>query len=96
LNDLLISAPILNIIDPNEDFVVYTNACKEGFGGVLTQNGHEILYESRKLKKNVRNYARHDLKSATIVYALKMWRNYLMGIKFELRKNHSGLKYLFG
>jgi hypothetical protein len=25
-----------------------------------------------------------------------MWRHYLMGRRFELRTNHSGLKYLFG
>jgi hypothetical protein len=24
-----------------------------------------------------------------------MWRHYLMGKKFELRTNHSGLKYIF-
>jgi hypothetical protein len=25
-----------------------------------------------------------------------MWRNYLMGKRFEFRTDHSGLKYLFG
>ena len=28
-------------------------------------------------------------------HALKMWRHYLMGIRFELRIDHGGLKYLF-
>jgi hypothetical protein len=50
LKELLTSAPILKIVDPNEIFVVCTYACKEGLGGVLTQNGHVIGYESRKLK----------------------------------------------
>jgi hypothetical protein len=36
LKELLTSAPVLNIVDPNESFVVCTNACKEGLGGVLT------------------------------------------------------------
>jgi hypothetical protein len=75
--------------------VVCTNACKEGLGEVLTQSGHVISYESMKLKEHERNYATHDLELATIVHALNMWRNYLMGIKFELRTNHSVLKYLF-
>jgi hypothetical protein len=30
------------------------------------------------------------------VHALKIQRHYLMDKRFELRKNHSGLKYLFG
>jgi hypothetical protein len=95
LKELLTSVPILNIVDPNESFVVCTDACKEGLGGVLTQNGHVIGYESKNIKEHERNYATHDLELASIVHALKMWRHYLMGKRFELRTNHSGLKYLF-
>jgi hypothetical protein len=95
LKELLTSAPVLKIVDPNESFVVCTDACKEGFGGVLTQNGHAIGYESRKIKEHERNYATHDLELATIVHALRMWRHYLMGKKFELRTDHIGLKYIF-
>jgi hypothetical protein len=39
LKQLLTSAPILKIADPNKDYVVCTNACKEGLGGVLSQEG---------------------------------------------------------
>jgi hypothetical protein len=92
---LLTNAPILKVSDPNEDFFVSTDACKEGLGGFLMQNGHVICYESRKLKEHEINYATHDLKLETIVHALRMWRHYLMGIKFELRTNHSGMKYMF-
>jgi hypothetical protein len=95
LKELLTSAPVLNIVDPNENFVVCTYECKEGLGGVLTQNGHVIGYESIKIKEYEMNYATHDLELATIVHALKMWRHYLMGKRFELRTDHSGLKYLF-
>jgi hypothetical protein len=37
----------------------------------------------------------HDLELAAIVHALKMWRNYLMRKRFELRIDHCGIKYLF-
>ena len=50
LKALLTTAPILRIVDPNKDFVVCTDACNDGLGGVLTQEGHVIAYESRKLK----------------------------------------------
>jgi hypothetical protein len=50
LKELLTSAPILNIVDPNENFVVCIDSCKEGLGGFLTQNWHVIIYESIKLK----------------------------------------------
>ena len=45
LKKLLTSAPILRIDDPNKEFVVCTNACNDGLGGVLTQEGHVIAYE---------------------------------------------------
>jgi hypothetical protein len=92
---LLTSAPILKIADPNMDFVVCTDACKEGLGGVLSQEGFVICYESQKMKEHERNYATHDLELATIVHALRKWRHYLMGRRFELRTDHNGLKYLF-
>jgi hypothetical protein len=95
LKQLLTSSPILRIVDPNEDLIVCTNACKEGLRGVLSQNGYVVCYESRKLKEHERNYATHDLELVAIVHALKMWRHYLMGKMIELRTNHNGLKYLF-
>jgi hypothetical protein len=95
LKQLLTSAPILRIADPNKDFVVCTNACKEGLGGVLSQNGFIICYESMKLKEHENNYATHDLELAAIIHTLKKWRHYLMGRSFELRTDHNGLKYLF-
>jgi hypothetical protein len=95
LRKLLTNAPILRIVDPNEDFVVCIDACKERLGGVLSQNGFIICYESRKLKEHERNYATHDLELEAIVHYLKKWRNYLMGRRFELRIDHKSMKYLF-
>lgn len=36
----------------------------------------------------------HDLELATIIHALKMWRHYLLGKRFVLMSDHSGLRYL--
>jgi hypothetical protein len=85
----------LNISDPSERFLVYTDESKEGLGGVLTQNGHVIVYESRNIKEYERKYSTHDLELSTIVHALNMWMHYLMGKRFELRIDCSGLNYLF-
>jgi hypothetical protein len=95
LKQLLTSAPILRIADPNEDFIVCIYACKELLGGVLTQNGFIICYESKKLKEHERHYATHDLEFPAIVHALRKWIHYLVGKIFELRIDHNGLKYLF-
>jgi hypothetical protein len=55
-----------------------------------------ICYEPRKLKEHERNYATHDLELVVIIHALKMWRHYLMGRKFELRIEHSAQRLFFG
>ena len=66
------NALILKIADLEKDFVVYTNACNQGIGGVIMQDNHVVCYESRKLKDREKNYATHDLELEAIVHALKM------------------------
>jgi len=51
----------MKIVDPNKDLLVCIDACKEGLGGVLIQDGHVIGYESRKLNEHETNYVTHDL-----------------------------------
>jgi hypothetical protein len=95
LKELFTSTPILKITDPGKDFVVCTDSCMEGLGGVLMQEVYVICYELCKLKEHEKNYVMHDLELAAIVHALKMWRNYLVGRRFKLRTNHMSLKYMF-
>jgi hypothetical protein len=72
LKQLLTSAPILRIADPNMDFLVCIDAC-EGLGGFLNQDGIVIYYESKKLKEDENSYATHDLELETIVHTLRKW-----------------------
>ena len=84
LKTLLTIAPILRIVDPNKYFIVCIDACNDGLGGVLTQEGHIIAYESRNLKIHEKNYATYDLELATVIHTLKIWRHHLIGRKFIL------------
>ena len=95
LKDLLTTTPILKITYPHKDFFVYTDACNEGLGGVLTQEGHVIAYESRKLKIHEKNYATYDLELVAVIHALKMWHHYLIDRRFLLMSDNMSLKYLF-
>ena len=74
--------------------MVCKDAYNDGLGGVLTQDGHVISYESRKLKIHEKNYATYDLELAAVIHALKMWRHHLIGRKIILMTNNKGLKYL--
>jgi hypothetical protein len=72
LKHLLTHAPILKIANPKNNFLVCTDACKEGLGGVLMQGGNVVFYESQKLNEHEVNYVTRDLELAAIVHALKM------------------------
>jgi hypothetical protein len=37
----------------------------------------------------------HDLELLVIVYALNVWRHYLVGQKIELKTDHCGLQHIF-
>jgi hypothetical protein len=50
---------------------------------------------SHQLKKHEENYPTHDLKLAVVVYALKIWRHYLIGHRCEIYSGHKSLKYIF-
>lgn len=52
LKHLLTNAQALKIVDPDKEFVVCTDACKKGVGGVLMYKGHVFHYESRKLNEH--------------------------------------------
>ncbi|PNX91043.1 retrotransposon-related protein [Trifolium pratense] len=95
LEKRLTSAPVLILPNPSESFVVYCDASKIGLGGVLMQNGQVVAYASRQLKVHERNYPTHDLELAVVVFALKVWRHYLYGSRFEVFSDHKSLKYLF-
>ncbi|KAL0411358.1 UNVERIFIED_CONTAM: Transposon Ty3-G Gag-Pol polyprotein [Sesamum latifolium] len=75
-------------------YVVYTDASKQGLGCVLMQNGKVIAYASRQLRPHESNYPTHDLELAAIVHALKIWRHYLYGEKFQIFTDHKSLKYI--
>jgi hypothetical protein len=79
----------------DKEFLVCTDASKEVLGGVLMQEGQVIAYISRKLRIHEDNYATHGLELLAIVYSLRVWRQYLIGWKFELKTDHGGLQHIF-
>nr|GFC29001.1 putative reverse transcriptase domain-containing protein [Tanacetum cinerariifolium] len=91
LKEKLCNAPVLALPDGPNDFVVYFDALKQGFGCVLMQWGKVIAYVSRQLKTHEKNYTTHDLELGAMVFALKIWRHYLYGTKSVIYTDHKSL-----
>ncbi|KAJ9544341.1 hypothetical protein OSB04_024048 [Centaurea solstitialis] len=94
LKGKLTTAPILTLPNGTDGFVVYCDASKLGLGCVLTQDGKVIAYASRKLKVHELNYPTHDMELAAAVFALKIWRHYLYGVKCQIYTDHKSLHCL--
>nr|GEV47860.1 putative reverse transcriptase domain-containing protein [Tanacetum cinerariifolium] len=57
-----------------------------------TEKDPKIL--SRQLMTHEENYMTHDLELGTVVFALRLWRHYLYGVKYTVYTNHKSLQYI--
>nr|GEV33266.1 putative reverse transcriptase domain-containing protein [Tanacetum cinerariifolium] len=89
----LCETPILVLPQGTEDMVVYSDASYSDLGCVLMQRSKVIAYASRQLKKHEENYPTYDLEFSAVVFALKIWRHYLYGVKFKIYTDHRSLQY---
>ena len=87
------TAPVLNIVDPNEPFVVEIDASNFAIRAVLIQKSRSVAFEGKKLDRAQQNYSAYEELYA-IVYALKKWRHYLYGAKFEIIFDQESIKWL--
>nr|GEX07423.1 putative reverse transcriptase domain-containing protein [Tanacetum cinerariifolium] len=77
-----------------QDFVVYCDASHKGLGVLLMQRENVIAYASRQLKVYEKNYTTHDLELGSVVFALKIWRQYLYGTKCMVFTDHKSLQHI--
>ncbi|GJY47737.1 putative reverse transcriptase domain-containing protein [Tanacetum coccineum] len=93
LKDKLCNAPVLALPDGPEDFVVYCDASGLGLGYVLMQRNKVIAYASRQLNIYEKNYTTYDLELGAVVFALKIWRHYLILVaQKEVSDESAGLQ----
>ncbi|XP_057247675.1 uncharacterized protein LOC130589979 [Beta vulgaris subsp. vulgaris] len=95
LKERLTTALVLTLPDGDQRYEVYTDASRSGLGCVLMQNRKVVAYASRQLKVHEMNYPTHDLEWAAVIFALKIWRHYLLGTSFRIFSDHKSLKYIF-
>ncbi|GJV95580.1 putative reverse transcriptase domain-containing protein [Tanacetum coccineum] len=94
LKKMLCSALILALPEGSEDFIAYCDASKKGLGAVLMQIEKVISYASHQLKIHEKNYTTHDLEFGAVVFALKIWRQYLYGTKCTVFTGHKSLQHI--
>jgi hypothetical protein len=75
--------------DFEKPFEVWADACHQGVGALLLQDGKPIAYESRKLSSAERNYSIGEQELLAVVHALRTWKHYLIGGEFTVCTDHN-------
>ncbi|XP_055910752.1 uncharacterized protein LOC129945117 [Eupeodes corollae] len=89
LKSKLISAPVLSIYSPNSPTELHCDASTHGFGAVLLQKQsdgkfHPVFYFSKRTTEAESRFHSYELETLSIVYALRRFRIYLLGIPFKI------------
>ncbi len=96
--DALIHAPVLAYPDPNQPFLVDTDASNVGIGAVLSQRGEAgervVTYYSCSPSRPEINYCITRQELLAVVLAVHHFRPYLLGTKFALRTDHGSLTWM--
>ena len=98
LKQKLTEEPVLILYDPENRCYLYTDACKDGIGGILSQrdtNGkdHVVAYFSKKTKTHEQNYGAMELECLAIITCTRHFEHYLQP-GFVIRTDHQALQWL--
>ena len=94
------STNILGTPDPEARFVLYTDASKYAYAGVLTQTmdgtDHPIAYVSGLFRGSQLNWAALTKEAYAIYMSVKKLSFYLDSARITVRSNHLPLKKFLG
>ena len=96
LKGLLVTPPVLKVVEPGKPYILQTDACESGLGAVLSQleedgEEHPVAFASRKLLPREKNYSVIEKECLAIVWSLQVFYVYLFGQKFTIETNHQPL-----
>ncbi|GJZ60412.1 putative reverse transcriptase domain-containing protein [Tanacetum coccineum] len=90
----VIDSQVLALAEETDNFMVYCDPLHKWLGVVLMQKEKVIAYTSRQLKVHAKNYTTYDLELGVVVFALKIWRHYLYGMRCTVFTDHKSLQHI--
>ena len=98
LKGYLMTEPILRLPNFTKKFYVTTDACKDGLGAVLTQQSetgeYAVCYASRITSEVESRLCSFELECLGVLFALKIFRCYLLHSRFTLYTDNNAVVYL--
>ena len=90
----MIAAPVLALPNFQQTFVLEIDACKDGIGAVLMQQGHPVAYLSKGLCLKNQALSTYEKECLAILMAVDKWRPYLQHQHFIIRTDQQALLHL--
>jgi hypothetical protein len=94
LKNAMVTTPVLALPDFTNLFVVETDASNFGIGAILSQQKRPIAFLSKALGPTKRAWAIYAKEMLAVMEAIKTWRPYLLGRKFQIQTDQKSLKFL--
>jgi hypothetical protein len=94
LKNAMVTTPVLALPDFTALFIVETDASEFGIGAILSQQGRPIAFLSKALGPAKRAWAIYSKEMLAVMEAIKTWRPYLLGRKFQIQTDQKSLKFL--
>lgn len=73
---------MLALPDFSKQFCIETDACNNGVGAVLLQDGHSLAFISKSLGIKTQGLSRYEKEYLAILLAVEQWRSYLLQGEF--------------
>ena len=96
LKGLLCSDLVVKPYSLRKELTLECDASEASVSAILSQEGDPVMYLSRTLNANERNYAVIEKEALAIVWAVKRAEKFLLGRTFTIRTDHRALEFIFG
>lgn len=88
------STPVLTLPNFNAPFTVETDACGDGIGAILMQQGKPVAFLSKALREKHKNLSIYEKEFLALIMAVEKWKPYLQRQEFQILTDHKSLAYL--
>jgi hypothetical protein len=91
----LANSPVVQPYSLEKEATLTTDASQGALAGVLTQEGHPVIYISRSLSVAERKYSNIEREALAITWAVTRLKHFLLGRSFTIVTDHQPLESLF-
>ncbi|XP_020095072.1 uncharacterized protein LOC109714771 [Ananas comosus] len=94
LKVVMTTAPILAMPNYDQPFTIEVDACDNGIGAVLTQEGRPIAFISKAICQRNMGLSTYKKEFLAVLMAVAKWKHYISTRPFIIKTDHESLKYL--